>query len=150
PNDEPSQAVSIKLVDGQAVLNNLTIHDAADQDWFQVAISGPGGSTDQLRIDYDQANGPLALALFGPDDTLLAETVGANGLAQLFIGSLAPDTYYVRVRAASAASFSSNYKLSVALTVAPTALISTVASGVSQNASYFRSSPMPGQNVLSS
>ncbi len=63
PNDTQATATNRGVVQGQLPVDNLSIHQASDVDWFKFHIAAPAGAGDDVSIAFDPSYGLLDLAL---------------------------------------------------------------------------------------
>ncbi|MEE2686037.1 MAG: Ig-like domain-containing protein [Planctomycetota bacterium] len=93
------------------LLQELTIHDASDVDYFQFTTLGTGIAANTVTIDYERALGDLDLDLLDAGGNLLRVATERGGRELIELDGLPAGTYYARVSGAAAAT--NGYQLNV-------------------------------------
>ena len=63
-NDIRSRAYDLRTVAGTLALGGLSIHSAADVDWFRFDLPMASAPGQTVRLDFNHAEGNLQLALY--------------------------------------------------------------------------------------
>jgi hypothetical protein len=96
-NDYLDAASNLGSFTGSQVWTNRTIDSAVDTDWYQFTTQRPGTSSQGVKIEFIQAEGDLALALYLADGTLIKQVDGVGNTEEIKLTGLAEGTYYLRV-----------------------------------------------------
>ncbi|WP_179051975.1 pre-peptidase C-terminal domain-containing protein [Nostoc sp. TCL26-01] len=113
PNNSSSTTYDLKTVEGGRLLENLSIHNSTDQDWFQFTTTGTGKNGHKVRIDFSNAQGDLDLLLYDQNGTTVrgrSETTG--NFEEISLNTLPAGTYKVQVLGYNNGT-NPNYSLSI-------------------------------------
>lgn len=118
-NNTRQTATNLQVVESRRTAAGLSIHDAADQDWFAFQLPRTAAAGHYVAIDFDHAQGNLDIDLRDQNGNLIAgrasatatghEEISLAGLAATPGGSSA-NYYYLRVYG-SGGAVNPNYAL---------------------------------------
>jgi len=97
---EPDNTFSDAKTIGNGEIQSRSIHALNNQDWARFTLAS---TATNVRIETDGPSGDTELWLYGPDS--VATTIGYDDdggfdlFSRIFVPTLAPGTYYIRVRA---------------------------------------------------
>lgn len=117
-NDDRSRAYDLRTVAGTLALGGLSIHTAADVDWFRFDLAQATAPGQKVRIDFNHAEGNLQLALYHQGSlTPIATSNGTGDFEEIALrepnGSpLSAGAYEIRVMGSGGAT-NPNYAVSV-------------------------------------
>lgn len=111
-NDTAATAVTVP--DDQVFLQDLTLHDASDIDWFAFTLTETGSAINTLNIS-NLLGSDVNLSTFAADgQTLVASTAISAGQGRISLENYAAGDYYAQVSMAdTSSSLASNYDLLV-------------------------------------
>jgi hypothetical protein len=113
-NNTLETATDLGSVTGKLTRQDLTIDSAEDVDWYKFMMAQTGTSKGKVQIDFGNAEGDLALALYRSDGVLIQQ-VDKTGKAEVIkLEGLAAGTYYLKVLSPHG-DVSPNYKLTLIL-----------------------------------
>ena len=95
PNDSIAQTSLLNRDSG--TVQNLTIHNATDLDYYQVILPDKGTSQNFIKIAYDASLGELAFDLYDAQNRLVLTSASATDGKNISLENLAAGTYYARV-----------------------------------------------------
>jgi hypothetical protein len=113
-NNTPETAVDLDSPTGTLVRQNLTIDSAEDVDWYKFTITRMGTSKSKVQIDFSNAEGDLALALYGSGEVPIQQVDKTGKVEAIKLKGLAAGTYYLKVLSLHG-DISRNYKLTLVL-----------------------------------
>jgi hypothetical protein len=94
-NDVAAVSFDLGTFDQPVVaLNNLSIHNLNDHDWFRFTTPQSLASGASAKIDFDVSEGDLALRLYDAGQNLLASSGGAQGRETISLATLTLGTEY--------------------------------------------------------
>jgi hypothetical protein len=114
PKNTPEKAVDLGSFIGTLVRPNLTIDSREDVDWYRFTITRTGTSKSKVQIDFGNAEGDLALALYGSGEVLIQQVDKTSKAETIKLKGLAAGTYYLKVLSLHE-DVSRNYKLTLIL-----------------------------------
>ena len=79
----------------------LTLHNAADLDYYRVTLNAVGTAADYLQIGFTTAWGQLDMELLDASGRTVAASVAGSGTRRISLDGLAADTYYLKVHGVS-------------------------------------------------
>jgi hypothetical protein len=102
-NDNKSQAdrppgansPNLGVLTAPTTLNNLVLQN--DEDWYRFELAGIGTFNDVVRLDANDDDGDINLAVYGPDGITLVGFQADGGTETVRLFGLPPGTYYARV-----------------------------------------------------
>jgi hypothetical protein len=97
PNDSFATAHNLRVVQGDRVWPNLSIHAAANDDWYAFQTTGTGVSGDLARIDFSDALGDLDFQLYDASDNLIRGSYGVGDREEIGLAGQPAGTYYLHV-----------------------------------------------------
>lgn len=98
-NDSVSAATTLLGAGGSNAA--LTIHNAADLDYYRVTLNEAGTAADYLQIAFTAAWGQLDMELVDASGRTVAASVAGSGTRRISLDGLAADTYYLKVHGVS-------------------------------------------------
>ena len=98
-NDSVSAATTLLGAGGSNAA--LTIHNAADLDYYRVTLNEAGTAADYLQIAFTAAWGQLDMELVNASGRTVAASVAGSGTRRISLDGLAADTYYLKVHGVS-------------------------------------------------
>ncbi len=75
---------------------DLTIHDPGDDDYFRFVMNDTGGPGDFVRIDFDQGQGDIDLALYDESGGTVRVSHGGDGFERVSLEGLSEGWYFAR------------------------------------------------------
>ncbi len=106
-------ASATEILDASAPPQDLTIHDAADVDWFTFTTEAEGTAGDYVAVSYQ--GGPISFELYGADgETLIGGNTDSDGRTGISLNGLDAGTYFLKV-AGDGNSTIGNYDLDLRL-----------------------------------
>ncbi|MFO0881206.1 MAG: SdrD B-like domain-containing protein [Gemmataceae bacterium] len=96
PNASKGFASSLGVINQQLLVNQLTLHNASDEDWFSLELTSAATIDHKVRIDFSQIQGDLTLELYSSTE-LLARSATVASFEQISLAGLTPGVYFVRV-----------------------------------------------------
>jgi len=97
--DNDSMDAAWDLGSSKVTLDNLTIDDGQDEDWYSFELTRPGTSSNKVQIDFTNAEGDLDIELYDSEGNLLKGAYTAANSHQISLSKLAAGKYYVRILA---------------------------------------------------
>ena len=94
-NDDMASATNIFATVGSS--NMLSIHSAADVDYFRLTLTGTGSVANYVRIQFTQSWGDLGMELYDSAGRRILTALTATGEREISLNGLAAGTYYVKV-----------------------------------------------------
>lgn len=95
PNDSQDTA---SLVLNNAIIPNLNIHAANNEDWFKFNLASPGLSSHQVIIDgFQHTSGDVDVQLYDATGMFLRGSGGTSNSESISLDGLIPGEYYVKV-----------------------------------------------------
>ena len=113
-NDTQALAANLGTLTSNANISNLALADSAD--WFRFTTTATGTSANTVAIDFQNAQGNLALQLYNSSGTMIASSNGVGNVESVSLAGRAAGTYYARVYSATGAR-NPNYSFQI---IAPT------------------------------
>ena len=96
PNNAKDDAIDLRTIEGQTVLEDLSIHSSADSDWFRFNTTMAGTAGHAVRIAFEHDLGDL--------DIVLHDTAGEIGHSdsvgdaeEISLAGLPPATYWIEI-----------------------------------------------------
>ncbi len=111
-NDTRETARDLGLVSGTWTRDGLTIDSVGDEDWYRFTTQQTGTSKQKVRIDFDTAEGDLALALCAADGSMIQQVDGTGKSEEIKLAGQPAGTYYLKVLS-ERGDVSRRYKLTV-------------------------------------
>jgi hypothetical protein len=112
-NDSFATAFDLGSVTGTQTRADRTIDAADDVDWYCFTMQRTGTSQQKVQIDFADAEGDLALALYSGDGTFIRQVDGnRKNKEEIKLTSLPAGTYFLRVLS-SHGDVCRGYKLTV-------------------------------------
>ena len=97
PNDSRETASDLGELVGLATFT-VSLHDAADVDWYAFSTTSEGLASDFVQIAYkNRPENALKLELYDAEGNLIATTTESTGDELISLGGLAAGDYYARV-----------------------------------------------------
>ncbi len=115
-NGGPQSATQLGTLTGDTFVGDLSIHDAADEDWFKFTITEPGEPGQQIKLFFDNASGDIDAKIF--DDLQQPAIRSGNSSTNnetLSLSGLAPGEYVLAVIGAQFAT--NDYEMQFTLDV---------------------------------
>ena len=97
PNESQATATDLGQVEGSFLLDGLSIHDPADEDWFAFSTVATAVTGHFVRIEYFDTLGDLDLELYDALGTLIKGSNTTGSHEEISLAGLASGTYLVRV-----------------------------------------------------
>ncbi|MEM7263987.1 MAG: pre-peptidase C-terminal domain-containing protein, partial [Planctomycetota bacterium] len=94
-------------------IEELTIHEGGDVDFFKFYNPGNGGAIDMVRIDFQHSSGDLGLQLLGSNGTLLASSRTSANFEIISLTDRPAGWYYARVFGESSTVTQDSYTLTI-------------------------------------
>lgn len=116
-NDSAGEAFELGAAEGFLALDDLTIHQPDDEDWFRFETLAAGANADYVAIDFEHAEGDLDLRLHSATGELLKISDSVTNRERISLAGLNAGTYYV-VAYGFAGATNSAYTLSLQTPVA--------------------------------
>ncbi len=116
PNDSLAAATALGELRGESAWDNLSVHAAADADWFQFVTAAQGEAGHAVAIDFAHADGDLDLRLFDAAGAPVAASTGAGDTELVSLQGVPAGTYYAKVSGFAGATQPA-YRLRVAAPV---------------------------------
>lgn len=108
-----SNSPNLGLLGAPKTISNLELV-AGKEDWFRFDTDGVGSATDNVRIQFTNANGNLDLYLYAADGTTTLAASESNGdIEQVSLAGRSAGTYYVLVYPRTDTTGNPNYSLQV-------------------------------------
>lgn len=120
PDDNNTRARATRLgpVAGRRVIDDLSLHDPVDADWFQFQTTQTGVGFHFARVEFDGQSGEVELLLFDEHGVLLERAAGAAGSAQTSLAGLPAGVYHLAAAGRDGAT-SPRYRLTIEAPGAP-------------------------------
>jgi hypothetical protein len=122
PNDTPAEVDSrpagkpnspnLGPCNPKRVIENLTVHERNNDDFFKFYSNATGAAADFVRIDFTSSQGNLDLALLDAGLNEVATSSGSTGTEQISLEGRPRGWYYIRVSGRNGA-LSPRYTLTV-------------------------------------
>jgi hypothetical protein len=96
-NDFRNTAYDLRGLEGERRVQNGSIHQATDQDWFRFQLLNSGRQGHYVELQFEQREGDLDLGLYDSTGTLLRSSLTAKTTERISLADLVGGTYYVRV-----------------------------------------------------
>jgi hypothetical protein len=109
-NNTRTTAKSFGNLQGVLSENMLSIHNAADEDWYSFTTLATGNSTNFVGIDFSHASGDLDLELYNQAGEKIGNSSSTSNEETISLQGLAAGTYYARVLGFNGAT-NANYYL---------------------------------------
>ncbi len=97
PNDALVDAFDLGALEGVNTRQNLSIHEAGNDDWFEFDILAAGADAHSVRIDFLHSLGDLDIELYDDAAVLVGSSEGVGDSESISLDGLAAGTYYARV-----------------------------------------------------
>jgi Ca2+-binding RTX toxin-like protein len=97
PNNSATGAYDLQAIQHDSSWDNLSIHEAGEEDWFAFTTLATGTITDAVGIEFDHELGDLDLSLFDSDGTLLDTSESVLDFEQISLDGLPAGNYQVQV-----------------------------------------------------
>ena len=110
PANTCQNAYDLRTLEGTFSLDYLTIHQAADEDWFRFKTTAEAGVGDFVGLLYRAGDGDVDLELFDANGNSLALSSVNDNWERIGLEGRAAGTYFVRIRSASG-QLNSQYSL---------------------------------------
>ncbi len=94
-NDSPGEAFDLGASEGFLTIDDLTIHQPRDEDWFRFETLAEGSNADYVAIDFEHAEGDLDLRLHSATGELLKISDSVTNRERIGLAGLNAGTYYV-------------------------------------------------------
>lgn len=101
PANTRQTAYDLRTLEGAFSLDYLTIHQAADEDWFRFKTTAESGEGDFVGLLYRAGDGDVDLELFDANGNSLAVSSVNDNWEQIGLEGREAGTYFVRVRSAT-------------------------------------------------
>jgi len=95
-NDTQEDATALRTIHGTLTVTDLSLHSAADQDWYRFELDRPPAPGNEVRIDFDSGLGEIQAVLLDPTDVEHIFTRG-NGMLRISMKGCDRGTYFVRL-----------------------------------------------------
>jgi uncharacterized delta-60 repeat protein len=99
--DSHAQAVNLGTVSGfhqPQSLQDLSLHDASDEDWFRFRTTGDGRPGHFVGVDFLHAGGDIDIELWDSANRRLAASRGVRDGESISLDGLSSGDYYLRIR----------------------------------------------------
>ncbi len=96
PNNSRTAAAALGTIQGTRTIQNLSIHNSTDRDWFSFTTTASGTSNDQVRIDFPTA-GDLDIRLYDANGTQIGISQGSGPSETISLSGRAAGTYFLEV-----------------------------------------------------
>lgn len=116
-NDTQALAANLGTLTTNANLSNLALTDSAD--WFRFTTTATGTSANTVAINFQNAQGNLALQLYNSSGMMLDASNGVGNSESVSLAGRAAGTYYARIYGASGAT-NPNYSFQIIAPTPPT------------------------------
>ncbi|MDH7599087.1 MAG: SBBP repeat-containing protein [Sedimentisphaerales bacterium] len=117
--DNDSQDAAWDLGNSKVTLDNLTLDDDEDEDWYRFELPKQGTSSSKIQIDFVNAEGDLVLELYDEAGILLKQVDTTANSHRISLNKQPAGVYYVRVLAHQAEGFLTDvcrkYKLTLTI-----------------------------------
>ena len=102
PNDSIAQTSLLNRDSG--TVQNLTIHNPTDLDYYQIILTNSGTAKNFASIAFDASLGDLEMRLLDAQDHEVRTGTTVDGGKRIDLSGLAAGTYYIRVSGANQAT----------------------------------------------
>lgn len=96
PNNAIEEAVDLRTVEGQTVIENLSIHSSNDSDWFRFTTTMSGTAGHAVRIAFEHDLGDLDIALHDAEGEI-DHSDSVDDFEEISLAGLPAGTYWVEV-----------------------------------------------------
>lgn len=111
-NNNPEQATDLRNISSQQHLEDLSIHNSEDQDFYRFSISGKADVNHFAKIRFDHTLGDLDLSLLRESDKLpIAVSQSVDDVETISLKGLEPGGYILKVESYGAGQ--GNYNLTI-------------------------------------
>jgi surface antigen len=114
PNNTLETATDLGTPTGKVARQNLTIDSAQDVDWYKFTMTKAGTSKGKVQIDFTNAEGDLALALYGSGEVPIRQVDKTGKTEVIKLKGLAVGTYHLKVLSLHG-DVSRNYRVTLIL-----------------------------------
>lgn len=97
PNNQLSQAYNLRTIEGTRLVENCTLHQIGDKDWFRFQLVSSANSEHYVSVDFKHSQGDVDLELYDDQGRLLRSSTTAFTPELISLAGLSAGTYYVRV-----------------------------------------------------
>ena len=111
-NNQREQAFNLRGVEGRRRLENGTLHQAGDQDWFRFELLATASSSHYVLADFRQALGDVELELYDSQGRLIRTSTSSLAPESISLAGLTAGVYFVRLFGYQNAT-SPNYSLEI-------------------------------------
>ena len=91
-----SRAAAKKL-STSGTISGLSLHNASDQDYFKINLTGTGTSSNYIKASFTHANGDVDMKLLNSAGTVVKSSRGTTNSENISLNGLAAGTYYLQV-----------------------------------------------------
>lgn len=96
-NETQGTATDLRRPRENLLVSTLSLHSAADQDWFMFVLDRAPISSQAVRIDFNHHEGDLSLRVIAPNGAIVDSQSGVNDFEEVSLNGLGAGTYHVRV-----------------------------------------------------
>jgi hypothetical protein len=93
-NNTFATATDLGLV-GNRVEADLSIHESADEDFYEIAAGGNGNI--DITTFFAHAQGDIDMALYDSEENFLDDSTSTDNMEQITVAALAGETFYLKV-----------------------------------------------------
>jgi len=97
PNDTRSTSTDLRVIQGAVVFEDLTIHNAVDEDLFRFEQAIQGRTGNVVQIDFRHAYGDLDLELLDENMNVVVGSYGVQDRERVSLAGLPAGAYFARV-----------------------------------------------------
>jgi len=112
PNETRATSANLNRVEGQRIIDGLSIHQPGDADWFRFETSLPGQAGHFVRIDFVHALGDVDLWFYNAQGTLIGQSLGVSNREEISLAGLPAGVYYAEIEGFQEAT-NPSYKLTL-------------------------------------
>lgn len=111
-NNQREQAFNLRGIEGRRRLENGTLHQAGDQDWFRFELLATASTSHYVLADFRHALGDVELELYDAQGRLIRTSTSSLAPESISLAGLTAGVYFVRVFGYQNAT-SPNYSLEI-------------------------------------
>lgn len=113
-NNSQATAADLTAVAGTISLDNLTLHQSSDEDWYRITLPTVGGATHFASVDFKHRDGDIDVELWDTSGNKLRESKTSRDREHLPLVGLPTGDYWVRVTS-NGATTSPHYRFALDL-----------------------------------
>ena len=111
-NNQREQAFDLRGVEGRRRLDNGTLHQAGDQDWFRFELMANATTSHYVLADFRHALGDVELELYDSQGRLIRTSTSSLAPESISLAGLTTGVYFIRLFGYQNAT-SPNYSLEI-------------------------------------